>query len=306
MIRPGQVKALRSLLNSGRHFSSPLVVNKKKDGTMKTIDGNHRYEALKQMIFANKDFSINVWVAVYSDLTEEEEREVYREWNVGTKQSATDFLKSHWKSIPLRNRLLKELPVTIYGDKKNIPIKGFVGNQISAKKGKENFEGGYSGGIYDVVKDFQNLTDEDVDTLSEFSEFIERVLGKYEKKLVKYYTSTAIAAVYQIWYDNREIWSSVIDEGRTFHKTVQKGISEDVMISHFKKVLNPSDNLLVEASKSGGRAAAINFYRDILKRLNALTKKYQYYSSEDVYDLKQKAKMQKAKAQEIVDMVKKN
>lgn len=286
MIRNGQVKAIANHLRSGGHYSSPLVVNKLKK-LMKMVDGNHRYEAIKMVMDEDPTFSINSWVAVYTDLNENQEKEVYREWNVGVKQSATDFLKAHWSTIPMRNRLLKELPVSIYGDKKTLPIKAFVGNQITAKRGREHFEGGYSGGIYQVVGDFQQLTPEDIDTLKEFADFIKKVLGKYESKIVKFYTTTAISATYQIWYDNKD------------------SISEDTMLKCFQKALNKDDDLLVSASKGGGVTAAKSFYYDIIRRLNILYKRTKFKTSEEVFDEKQKKKSEAKKEKEIIALVRK-
>jgi len=286
MIRNGQVKAIANHLRSGGHYSSPLVVNKIRE-LMKMVDGNHRFEAIKMLLDEDPSFSINTWVAVYSELNDRQEKEVYREWNVGVKQSATDFLKAHWNTIPMRNRLLKELPVSIYGDKKHLPIKAYVGNQIVAKRGREHFEGGYSGGIYQVVGDFQQLTPEDVDNLKEFSKFMEKVLGKYESKIVKFYTTTAIAASYQIWYDNKD------------------DIDEDTMLKCFQKAFNKDDDLLVSASKGGGVTAAKSFYYDIIRRLNILYKRIQFKTSEEVFDEKQKKKAEAKKAKEIIALVKK-
>ena len=283
-IRNGQVKAIVDHLKQGEHYSSPLVVNEQPNGKLKMVDGNHRYESIKVVISADQQYSISSWVAVYNNLTPDEEREVYREWNVGVKQSATDFLKAHWDTIPMRRRILSELPVSIYGDKTHMPVKSFVGNQIMAKKNSRNFSGGYSGGIYDVVGDFHDLTPEDIDALKEFSKFIEKVLGPYQSKKT-FYTTTAISAVYQIWYDNKD------------------QMTQMKLKAVFDKILNPQDKLLVEASKAGGRSAATNFYNGLIYRINKKSKVC--ITTEEAFTLKEQREKEKQKAIQIIQMVRK-
>jgi len=284
-IRKGQVNQLIKHLIAGGHFSSPLVVNEIKK-INKLIDGNHRTEAVTDIVSStDKEFSIEVWVAVYKNLTIDEEREVYREWNSGVKQSASDFLKAHWESIPLRKELLSKLPVSIYGTKDTMPIKAFVGHQIFAKREREHFEGGYSNGIFQVVEDFKNLEMKDIKLLEEFYKLISSIIGEYYDK-APYYTTTSIGALYRIWYDNRE------------------KISKDKMQKAFKKVLDLKSNSLIEDSKSGGRNATINFYNTILMRLNR-NGRLKFLSDIEIYEERMKVESEKQKMKDILDLNKK-
>jgi len=284
-IRNGQVNQLKKHLLSGGHFSSPLVVNEINDRN-KLIDGNHRTEAITDIISTtDKDFSIEVWVAIYKNLTVEEEREVYSEWNKGVRQSASDFLKSHWDSIPLRKELLSRLPVSIYGSKNTMPIKSFVGNQIFAKREREHFEGGYSNGIFQVVDDFRNLELVDIDLLDEFYSIISKVLGEYYDK-VPFYTTTSLGALYRIWYDNRD------------------RISKQKFVKAFAKVIDFKSNALKEDSKAGGRNATLNFYNTILTRLNRYSVKF--LSDIEAFEERKIQNADKEKIKKIVGVVKKN
>lgn len=249
-IRDGKVKELVKMLQNGDHFSAPLVVNE-IDGKKKTIDGNHRYEAIKMCLDQNPNFAISIWVAVYRDLTPDEEREVYTLWNKGTTQSATDFLKAHWETIPLRKEMLKLLPVTIYGDKQNLPIKSLVGCQISAKDRSRKFSGSYSAGKEETVSDFQQVTLDDIDLLKEFCEFMEDVFGKFDRKgNSQFYQTTPLSVFYKIWFDNRN------------------NIPNPKLVKIFTKIFASNPKRWLDWTKSGGRSASQTFYKIALSTLN--------------------------------------
>jgi len=138
-IRKGKVASLLTSLRARNHFNAPFVVSE-KNGKYKILDANHRYEALRLLITQDENFSIGVWCAVYRDLTEEQERQIYNIWNIGVPQSATDFLKAYWKTLPLRKEILELLPVAVYGERFKLGVKLLIGSHINAKKQKE-FEG---------------------------------------------------------------------------------------------------------------------------------------------------------------------
>lgn len=281
MIRKGHVSTLKSLLKNGEHFSAPFVVNQ-LDDYKRMVDGNHREEAIEEILLENADFEIEVWVAVYKDLTIEQEREVYSDWNLAVKQTSTDFLKSYWETIPLRKSLLSRLPVSIYAGKTSLPIKSFVGNQIIAKREREHFEGGYSGGTLQVLEDFRNLQSEDIDLLEEFAEILENSIGTYQSK-APYYTGTSVSALYRIWYDNRDKYS------------------KKDMIKHFSKVLDFKDLLLQDSSKAGGRNATLNFYNILLNRLNR--GRVKFLSDVEIYEIRKKEVEEQQKMQVILKAV---
>ena len=109
-IRMGKVASLRVNFKKedslDKHFDSPMVVNyKEATGKWNIIDGNHRYEAIKQRIDEEESFSITVWIAEYKELNRDDERKIYSKWNKGTPESATDYLKYHFKKIELGERM---------------------------------------------------------------------------------------------------------------------------------------------------------------------------------------------------------
>lgn len=271
-VRTGKVKEILSELNEGTHFSSPVVVNEKSIDRFNLIDGNHRIESIKLKLGTDKEFKIYVWVAVYRNLSKEEERVVYRLWNLGVTQSSTDFLKAYWKTIPCGEEMLKKLPVTIYGDKNHINVKLLVGSFINAKK-QRKFEGGYGAGKEKAVSDFCEVDSGDISEIKEFTGFMKETFGSYAPESL-FYKSTPLSAFMRIWYDNRE---------------------NKKLIRIFKKEFASKVSLWEQNGKSGGREACILFY-DIA--MTNLKKKYNVLSDEDLVP-------QREKAMEIIAMVKK-
>lgn len=247
MIRQGKVREISNSIVSGNHFSSPFVIND-KNGIYKIIDANHRYEAIVFIIKSDPDFKIEVNLAIYKNLSEDEERKVYRTWNIGTTQSSNDFLKAYFSSIPLNNEITKRLPVNIYGDATHLTARNFVGCQIDAKKNQE-FKGSYSAGRELTVYDFNNLTLTDISLLEDFYDFMVKTFGAYHKKTNnQFYQTTPLSVFYRIWYDNRHI-------------------PQIRMIQLFQKVFGKDAKSWEGYTKSGGRSASVTFYAIALTTL---------------------------------------
>jgi hypothetical protein len=284
-IRGGSVKKLISLLDSQKHFSSPFVTNETTStGRQNLVDGNHRYEAIKDVIARNPNFSITVWVAVYRDLTDAEEKQVYKDWNVGVPQSATDFLKANFKSIPYGQEMLRRLPVSIYGAPNKIAIKNLVGSHVNARK-QRNFEGGYSGGKEQTIADFQNITPDDITVIAKFCKFMENVFGRYDKKNnYKFYGTTPLGAFYRIWYDNYQ------------------DIPENRLENAFKKTFASRPEIWAEQISAGGRVPTKILYELSITTLNRVHKTLHIKSDREILE---KRKLQDKDKDKIVDIINK-
>lgn len=229
-----------------RHFSSPFVVNE-ENNKYNLIDGNHRYEAIKEKINKEEDFNIFVWCAVYKDLTRDEELIVYKMWNGGAKESATDFLKLHWEKVPLRDLILKELPVSIYISENKLAVKTLIGSYFSAKQ--DVFRGGYGANGPKMVEDFIELTHEDIKIIKAFYKDYSEAFGEVAKGN-KWYCTTPITVLFRIWYDNKN------------------SISRDKMVKEFKNCFFDNTISYIKTIEAGGRKACENFYGGALLNLN--------------------------------------
>ena len=287
-LKEPKVKELVALLKSGNHFNSPFVVNEVQDSEgderWRLLDGNNREEAMLRVLNDDPSFRIVIWMAVYRNLNSAEEREVFTLWNKGSAQSATDFLKVHYETIPLGKELLRRLPVTIYGDKQHLPIKNLVGCQIDSKAYKR-FSGSYSCSKEKTISDFQALTLQDITMVEDFCEFMRICFGPFSKTNRMFYQTTPLSSLYRIWFDNQNL-------------------NSEKLIKAFKKTFASQPGVWEGRAATGGRKAAKTFYEDALSQLNRHNSSIHFKNDDEAIELNEEAERQKQKVMTVINIVK--
>ena len=263
-IRTGKVASMVAGFeksNGLKHFDSPLVISK-TDNQLKVIDGNHRIEAIRRMIREkNKDFIIECWLAVYKGLDRNKERIIYSKWNSGTPETASDYLKWHFNTIPLGNKILNELPTSVYGSEKKFIMKNLVGGHLMAQKQKR-FIGGYGAGGSKTVADFRDLTHTDINCIKEWYREMKEIFGEYYKKN-PFYGTTPMAVFYRIWYDNKDLPFDKFKFG--FDEVIVKKLAYWIVYM-----------------RSGGSGASKLFYDKVMEELKSHRKRTQWKSYRDI------------------------
>ena len=159
-LRKSQVSNLLSQLKAGEHFDSNLVANSKSGTALRIVDGHHRIETMKLYFEAFPEEKIKIWMATYKNLTPDEERKVYRKWNIPVKQSTDDFINSYKDEIKIFNTLCEEIPCSVYGSLSKLKMRDLINAHIGS------FEKPYKGGekrtMYDFVKYMKTLKEKDV------------------------------------------------------------------------------------------------------------------------------------------------
>lgn len=178
-IRKSKVGALTTLLMDGKHWRSPLIlerINRGNEG-FRIIDGAHRWYSLKNALDKMpKGSKISFYAGVYefdNNMLEKDRKklrcELFTTHNIGTVQSTADFISSRRDDIPMFDRIAgikKKIPCTIYGAMLNkdgkkekdpkfgdtLKFKNVVGDYFAGKKGKK-YNGGYSGSGEQFIKD---------------------------------------------------------------------------------------------------------------------------------------------------------
>jgi len=114
-LRETQIQRIKSVLNQGKHFESPIVVNQ-IGKAMRIIDGGHRITAIQRFLEDNPEKSVEVNISIYRDLNKDEEHAVIKTWNYGIKQSLDDLLNLKKDEIPLYKLMSREFPckVSVY------------------------------------------------------------------------------------------------------------------------------------------------------------------------------------------------
>lgn len=271
-IRDGKVKQIAMGLRKGQNFESPLVVNQ-INGKYRVIDGNHRVDAVGKEINRDPDFRMTCWMAVYKDLTRKQEREIYTLWNSGTPENSTDYLKNYFKTIPYGEEMLRRLNLSIYGSKEKMKVKLLVGSHIQAKRGG-TFKGGYPNRGPKTVLDFCLIDRKDIATMKDFQVFYESVFEPYRQGKT-YYRTTPFAALYRIWYDNRDL--------------MDLSVMKDAFESTFKNKVGLK-KMFEEYSKLGGISACKFFYEVAIQQLNDYRKKVHFVSAKELVEMQREEK----------------
>lgn len=79
-------------------FQAPLVLNK-VNNKYRIIDGNHRIEACRR-VFRFDKAPISFTALVYNNLNANKERAIFSEFNLGARQTLTDYASIYWSVIP--------------------------------------------------------------------------------------------------------------------------------------------------------------------------------------------------------------
>ena len=248
-IRWTNVENLKRKLKAREHFSAPFVLNR-KNGKNKVLDGNHRFEAIKDIMDKNPNFSIDVWCACYDNLSATEEREVFTLWNIGTKQTHEDFLKIHIEHLPIAKKAIDEIPCSIYTSPSKPKFKTIVGAYLQMQTGAKRVSA-YRSNVKKFICDIQENLDSDViKHCRAFMLDLEQVFGKYDKSN-PFYTTGPITVLFRIWHDN-------LSKNRPH------------MLNAFRKVLLGNGAFRwQELAKATTNNYSINyFYKDLIRELN--------------------------------------
>lgn len=112
MVRPKMVQSINGYLLRDKGLKAPLSVNK-VNGKYRIVDGNHRLEGLKRYLGVAPSRYATVNLAIYENLTVEEEKELFNILAKTVVQSVHDYLKIHFDDIPLLGRLKRDFPIKV-------------------------------------------------------------------------------------------------------------------------------------------------------------------------------------------------
>jgi len=247
-----QVKNILRALRLGKHFEAPFIVNR-RSSAIRVIDGHHRIEAMKSYFEDedNVDKTIEVTMAVYKNLTNEQERTVYTVWNVAVRQNTHDFINSYKDTIPTFNRITSEMPCTVYGQKTMIRIKNLSEAYFVASN--ETFTGGVSWTNYEFVAKLRQLNDFDVDAIKDTFGIIMDLFNPYNYTdfmgMPSFKTSPFIAIF------------SIIHKNKT-----------RLPLSYIKmrvKTALVNNTILLNRFNQGGRKACMQAHAEFLRQLNS-------------------------------------
>jgi len=205
-LREGAVRKLVEKLERGEGFEAPFVLSGNAENGYNLIDGNHRLEAISRWLEVDSEGSVEIYAFIYPDLSSQEEKDMYTEWNQGSKQSTNDFIQQYEDEIPL----LKMLPFcSIYGERDTIPFFRLVGAYLAAQAPK--FQGGFLGTPWQFVEISRNMNEKHAEDIKEFMNIFLESFGPLDEKYTiegkmkinPFKKTTPITAIMKIWFSNR-------------------------------------------------------------------------------------------------------
>lgn len=258
-IRDAQVSRIHGVLLRDENFDSPIVVNKVA-GVYRVIDGNHRIEAIKRFYGlnnVNKSKIIEVNLAVYENLSDEEEKQVYEKWSVGIPQSVDDKLNIHKEDIALWKNIQKDFPcrVSFYSNEKSITLRKLVNllfivraiNENSQDKNEDEFIP--SGlGRRDIVGFAKSILYDDYVKLKRFIIFFQDVFGLIEDSNI-YTKPSLFFPVAHIYYKNLEMGQDKLQE--RFNEII--GRQQILAFAHYRgnEAMKQARRLMLEYMNKG-------------------------------------------------------
>lgn len=198
--RDTHISSIRNSLLKGNHFSEPITVN--EIGKYRIINGNHRMEAIRQILHYYPDFSMEVRLTCYKNLSVEKELEIYDIVNKVKPENALDVIKAHCINCEFLKCVEKQgFPIRILfrnrgkKDRNSLPITTIIMPYI-LRNGKK-----FVGATTLAVDKINELTEEDYERVRNFFTFYKSVFGDITKENLYSHTSL-IVVMAKIYYNN--------------------------------------------------------------------------------------------------------
>lgn len=208
-VSSGHVSKIHGALLAGKNPVGILIVNK-KNNKLSLIDGNHRIEAVKRFFSYKKVFSgveIDCVLKVYSNLTDDEEKEVYSKEATRRNESYEDRLTMYKDSITFWKLLQDKLnnfpcKISIYQATNGLRFRTVLNAlYTSASSSDRSFSPSYL--KKDEIVEFANeLGWDDYLIFKEFIEFFLEVYGRIESGNI-YIKSQFFQPIFDIYVKNR-------------------------------------------------------------------------------------------------------
>ena len=200
-LRESQIQRIYRQLKEGQHFESLIVINQ-RGKKMRIIDGGHRITSISRFLKEFPDKQIEVNMAVYRDLTDEQEKQIFSYWNKGINQSPDDYLNMRKDDIQILKLLENDFPckVSIYtpsadGIKFKTLIAAYLGALLLQKPDA------YDQQVDKIIQKSGELTHKDHKFLKRFMEGFISVFGSPSNKN-PFSTYVVFVALMRVYYDN--------------------------------------------------------------------------------------------------------
>lgn len=174
-------------------FNEPLVVNDRGHNELVLLDGYHRVEAIRRF-----GKVVEVKLEIYSGLSDNEERRLYEEYNIGTPHNALDIIRSNINDHEALLMLYKNcrIPLKLYSSRKEgMPMSNLLASyqmQMHTLKGRGRR----------LIDFCLGITIEDAKKIVKWSKWYVDTVGEYDVTSNSYHR-TFLAAMMNIYWNTK-------------------------------------------------------------------------------------------------------
>ncbi len=226
--RERHIRIIEKALIRGEHPSENITVNN-LNGKNRIINGNHRIQAIKNVIAEYPKFRIELTFTIYSRLSREEEIVIYEKVNNTKKESGLDKLKAHLVGTEIYKLMMERFPFKpLFRNQSGSDRNSLSTGTILASYVVRN-EKCIAAGNVQILKKAVQLDENDYNNIAKFCRFFKRVCGEPSRDNL---------------YSSYNIFSVI---AKIYYTTVRIEMTEDEYEKKLKKVLqrNTSDLMLL-------------------------------------------------------------
>jgi len=210
-VRTGKITKLTNVLDNGRPHAGVWLVNQ-RGSKMRMIDCNHRHASLTSYLTRKPDNKVEIELHVFSNLTDEEERDEFYRANSTTNQTTSDFLKMYSDDINIWKIINTKFPLKIHHTNTNTKMGLHALLFPYLTRLDIPYAGGYNGSAIDFINILRtwnsgkkNINSDGFDTYNTMNEFLKdyiNLFGTYHSKN-DYWKAPVFMPLFRIWYENK-------------------------------------------------------------------------------------------------------
>jgi len=241
-VRKSQVERLEKAFLANKYLTTTPIHANLKNNIYRIIDGAHRTVAIKNLIEAGKLKKTTLTLAIYNNLSTQQERDLYDLIAKQVPQNVNDFISLHRIEFPLWNLIEKKSfpsKITIYGSKDSLQFKTilYMLNCIKRKR----FVPGSQWLTRDQILSVGRKTEKaDYDLMARFTRIFMASYGA-PGTANKYSKMHIIMPLFHIWYVNKK---ATAGKGRAYLddvewvKRFERIMSDPEIVLHLNSIMN--------------------------------------------------------------------
>ena len=198
--RTQHMNTIKNAMKRGEHPSENITVNQITGLRThnRILNGNHRIEAIKQIFQDHPNFSIEITLTIYTNLTKEEEILVYEKINNTRRETGLDKIKANLIGAEIYEYIEKRFPCRVLfrnmsqSDRNSISAGTLLSSYINRNTKR------VGGGALTMLKLIQTLKKQDYERMFNFVTFFKRVCGEPSKQNLysSYNVFSVLAKIY--------------------------------------------------------------------------------------------------------------